>query len=202
MLTSPFALCRIYSNGRVVVMGKLTENEARHQLTRIVYKLRYRTKWKVLTQPRRISHGNGLQWCYVVDRRLVPVKTALEDAKIDQLYFKFQFEEPFELRKLLQKGREEKRHITSISPTCLRLQVDLPQRQDDNLAAGAADQNTCVWDAGIYLELELEEELARAAGDKGRYGTCIIYRSGKVAILGCCSRDEVRFAFESLVELL
>ncbi|ORM40599.1 uncharacterized protein BXIN_2065 [Babesia sp. Xinjiang] len=201
VLLSPFSLCRIYSNGRVIVMGNLTELQAREQLKRVLCKLRYRTKWKVMTQPGEVSHGNGLQWCYLVNKDVLPVKAAVQEIKIDQIYCKVVFDVPLDLRLLHQKGIDTKHHITKISGSCLRLQIDLPQPQGESLPKEELDPAP-VWDAGVELERELELELTRIATRKNRFATCIIYKSGKLAILGCCSREEIRFAFGVVAKLL
>ncbi|GFE53971.1 chromosome complete related protein [Babesia ovis] len=182
-------------------MGTLTESQAHKQLKRIVYKLRYRTKWKVIMRPNQISDGNGLEWSYIVNKNVLPLKTVLQDINIDQIYCKVVFDGPLDLRLLLHNGRQAKYHITSLSNICVRLQIDLLNTQKDTLAKVPVDQ-TPVWDAGLELERELEQELARIALGKSRFATCIIYKSGKVAILGCSNREEIKFAYDVLAKLL
>ncbi|GBE62372.1 Chromosome complete related, putative [Babesia ovata] len=183
-------------------MGDLTERQVEEELSRVVYKLRYRTKWKVLTIRGRTTHGNGLQWCYVVNQNVLPVKTALQSVKVDQLYCKVAFDGPIDLRSLLRRGLAAKQHITSMSNACVRLQVDLPQPPGKSTNSAEPEPTTSVWDAGLELERELEAELAHIGRQDKRFATCIVYHSGKAAILGCCNRDEVRFAFDALATLL
>ncbi|KAK1939646.1 hypothetical protein X943_001908 [Babesia divergens] len=202
IITSPFSLCRIYSNGRLFIMGNLTESQARKQLKRVVHKLRYRTRWKVLTQPSQVPHGNGLRWCYIIDRNIVPVKTALHNFKVDQMCYKVVFDRPFDLQSLLKKGRQANYNITMISNTCLRLHVDLPQPLGDTEPRHELVTTTPVWDAGLELERELEAELSQIDSSPARFATCIIYNSGKVAILGCCNSIQARSTYDVLVTML
>ncbi|CDR97550.1 hypothetical protein, conserved [Babesia bigemina] len=202
VIPSPFCMCRIYSNGRVVIMGNLTEGQVEKELSRVVYKLRYRTKWKVSTLRDRITHGNGLQWCYVVNNNVLPVKTVLQSVKVDQLYCRVAFDGPIDLRLLLQRGLSAKQNITSISNACVRLQIDLPEPPENSTGPAESDPTTSVWDAGLELERELEAELAHLRRQDKRFATCVVYHSGKVAILGCCNHDEVRFTFDALATLL
>ncbi|EDO07121.1 uncharacterized protein BBOV_IV007670 [Babesia bovis T2Bo] len=200
VIVSPFSLCRIYSNGRLVIMGTLTESQAKEQLKRVVYKLRYRTKWKVIMHPNQESHGNGLEWTYITNHNVLPVNEIAKNITIDQLYCKVVFDGPINLRLLLHNGRKAKHHITSLSNICVRLQIDLPNPPTDPDTMPTAENP--VWDAGIELERELEVELARITQEKTRCATCIIYKSGKLAILGCNNREEIKYAFNILAELL
>uniref|UniRef100_A0A3B0N0P9 Uncharacterized protein n=1 Tax=Theileria annulata TaxID=5874 RepID=A0A3B0N0P9_THEAN len=45
--TNPLCFCRIYSNGRILIMGSITEKQAYKRLAKTVRQIKYRTKWKV-----------------------------------------------------------------------------------------------------------------------------------------------------------
>lgn len=201
IVVRPFCLCRIYSNGRIVIMGNLTESQARKQLQRVIYKIRHRIKWKVSTGFEEVKHGNGLTWNYVDDPNIVPVKIAMNDFQVDQLYYKLAFNKSFDLPELLKKGLKYKYSIVVISPTCLRLHVDLPQDVEED-EHPVMDNTASVWEVGLELENELEAELVRIGRNNKHAATCIIYNSGKVAILGCVNSDQAMLTYSTLVKLL
>nr|PVC49690.1 hypothetical protein MACL_00002809 [Theileria orientalis] len=296
---NPFCVCRIYSNGRVLIMGTLTEKQAYKRLAKTVRKIKYRTKWKVQIPPsstynynsmnsgseenntrpstdqahsglgseqtssrvgRQSSHrtdreltrqnrdnksrfgldGNGLTWKYVDNPRIFKVSESLKTFKIDQLYCKIVLKNELNLEEIYRKL--DPKHINvNLFKNYLRFEFSLsPQSEEtdhDSNNSGNGDSvtdnnngntnsnngnnkscnngnkslvfsdsdmynNTLLFKDNLDIGMELERVLENELIASNRTSSCLVFKSGKISILGCSNRSQILYTFNQLIQHL
>ncbi|BAM41329.1 uncharacterized protein TOT_030000592 [Theileria orientalis strain Shintoku] len=243
---NPFCVCRIYSNGRVLIMGTLTEKQAYKRLAKTVRKIKYRTKWKVQIPPsstynynsmnsgseenntrpstdqahsglgseqtssrvgRQSSHrtdreltrqnrdnksrfgldGNGLTWKYVDNPRIFKVSESLKTFKIDQLYCKIVLKNELNLEEIYRK----------LDPKHINVNLFKNYLSDSDMY-----NNTLLFKDNLDIGMELERVLENELIASNRTSSCLVFKSGKISILGCSNRSQILYTFNQLIQHL
>ncbi|UKJ89022.2 hypothetical protein MACJ_002268 [Theileria orientalis] len=293
---NPFCVCRIYSNGRVLIMGTLTEKQAYKRLAKTVRKIKYRTKWKVqipssnsynysntnssleenstrpsadqthsgedsehtsskvVHEPMRITDsekmkqnkhnrnrvgldGNGLTWKYVDNPRILKVSESLKTFKIDQLYCKVVLKNELNLEETYRK-LDPKYINVNLFKNYLRFEFNLrPQGEEtdhnsdnkfhsgsandinnnnngnDNNSSGSSNKtavfngsdmynNTLLFKDDLDIGMELERVLENELIASNKTSSCLVFKSGKISILGCSTRSQIVYTFNQLIQHL
>ncbi|UKK01389.2 hypothetical protein MACK_002203 [Theileria orientalis] len=290
---NPFCVCRIYPNGRVLIMGTLTEKQAYKRLAKTVRKIKYRTKWKVQipstssynykntnssseennTRPskdraysdedsehttnkvgQQSMHrtdrekmnqnknnrirvgldGNGLTWKYVDNPRILKVSESLKTFKIDQLYCKVVLKNELNLEEIYHK-LDPKYINVNLFKNYLRFEFNLsPQSEETDNNSNSklhsskiSDKvsnnndnnnsisnktsvfngsdmynNTLLFKDDLDIGMELERVLENELIGSNKTSSCLVFKSGKISILGCSNRSQIVYTFNQLIQHL
>ncbi|KAK2195107.1 TBP domain superfamily [Babesia duncani] len=184
-LLRPYALCRIYLNGKVSLMGTLSEHEAKVHISRVLYKLRNRTSWRY---SRARSLENGAKWNFTENPKMLKVKEALKTFKIDQLYARVILKDPLDLDAIYARAIAADVVASFQGQNTLRIVIPL--------ADVSQIDKVVTWDSHLELEMELEAELENLTSLGVPSATLLVHKSAKVAIFGCSRREDIVYAMQ------
>ncbi|KAL8434520.1 hypothetical protein Efla_000036 [Eimeria flavescens] len=192
-LQRPACTAMLAPTGVLSVMGGVTKEQALWQAFRVAYKLKYRVWWRSLHQRDSAAQGNQMKAEYVCKSE---VEFSPEASSVLQLVCRVDLGGSFkpDVNAVLEHPQLRGVSIDTKDGVAVRI----PQLQEAHMNASNSAETGDEDLTGDLFAFESDG----LGGGRGRRPTrakgptCLIFRTGKVLVLGCRSPEEINAALD------
>ncbi|CDI76937.1 hypothetical protein, conserved [Eimeria praecox] len=179
--------------GTLSIMGGITKEQALWQAYRVAYKLKYRVWWKPVEQKEGESDAATVEYTCNHDIEFNP-----EAASILQLVCRVDLGGSF--RPDIHAVLEHPQLRTVAIDTRDGVAVRIPHTQDASASdVSPSGPGEAAYDFGgemFAVDTEDGRDLRGRRTTKAKGPTCLIFRTGKILVLGCRSPEEINAAID------
>lgn len=186
----PACTALLSPTGTLSIMGGITKEQALWQAYRVAYKLKYRVWWKPVLQREGESDAAIVE--YLCNPK---VEFNPEAASVLQLVCRVDLGGSFrpDLHAVLEHPQLRTAAIDTRDGVAVRIpQIQENQETSNNFSGDAPDE------FGDLFAVDAEEASALRGrrNQKAKGPTCLIFRTGKILVLGCRSPEEINAAID------